>query len=148
MHLNGKVQCLLDRLNMAQDLNDIKFIHAYPFAKKATILSCVVACVCAGDIKLDSVSVTNESYFGTYDLVIRLFVPFGLDGKLVNQIMEKIINVAVDNTTIGLKIDSIKKDTPTNCYIEKCTITYNGTLCKEDIDGWKNRGSQRWCGIF
>lgn len=135
MFLNEKINELFDRLSNDENLKDIKFIKAYPYAKKATILESVVATLSSGDIKIESVAMDNKSYYGSFGVNINVFVPYEMGSPASMTILERIINSALDMTSVGVKVGTIQNDTVTACYRILATVTYNGAISKEEIDG-------------
>lgn len=135
MYLNDKINQLLSKLKSCEKLNDIKFIKAYPYAKKATILKGMVATLSPGDMKIESVSMDNLSYYGSFGVNIDLYAPCEMGSPVTLDAMERIINEALDISAIGVKVGTIEKDEVTSCFKACATITFNGAISKEEVDG-------------
>lgn len=135
MFLNEKITELFEKFSNDENLSDIKFIRAYPYAKKATILESVVATLSPGDISVESVAMDNKSYYGSFGVNIDVFVPYEKGSPASMDVTERIINSALDMTSIGVKVGKIHNDTITACYRVSATVTYNGAISKEEAYG-------------
>lgn len=133
--MDKKINELLERLNSDEKLKDICIIKAYPYTKKATILSRVVATLSPDEAEIESVSVENDVHYGKYAINIDVFVPFNKSSKLAVPTLEKLINASMDMTTTGVKIGTITANENTSCFHIKGTLTFSGSFSKEDFDG-------------
>lgn len=124
MYLSKEINSILETLRSTEELENIKFIKAYPYVKKGTVLKNKIATISSGDIDLETISLDNEDYSGKYSINIELFVPFSFGSPVALDDMEKIFRVVMDSKVCGIKIHTLYKDTVAECYRIKASFYY------------------------
>lgn len=124
MYLSKEIDDVLSVLNSAEELENIRFIKAYPYIKKGTIIKNKIATVSSGEIDLESISLDNDDFSGKYSVDIELFVPFSLGSPSALDDMERIFKVVMDSRVCGIKIHNLVKDSVAECYRLKASFYY------------------------
>lgn len=125
MYLNREVNNILATLKSSDNLEDIRFIKAYPYVKKGTVLKNKVAAVSSGEVNLETISLDNDDYCGKYSIDIELFVPFNFGSPVANDDIERIFLAVMDASVCAVKMHPITKDSIAECYRAKVSFYYN-----------------------
>ncbi len=132
MYLNNEVNALYEKMRSDKRLENYKIIMAYPYALKPTRMSNQIIVLSPSGIQADSTGLGNDEYYGNYSIDIDAFSSFDLGSPVMSEIIENILEVAVDPTVTGIKVGPVSHDRNSRCFSVKCTLTYCYSLMRKE----------------